>query len=108
MATQGPKAIARTTPQLYRDCLRLTQHIAGKSKKGSNIKGIIRNEFRKNMKVTDPVLIENLKSNAIRGLANYLMMESSNKDQKLQTFANNYATKTAQEMKSEDPNKPSS
>ena len=35
------------------------------------------------MSVSDPVTVEALKSNAVRALTNYLMLESSNKDQKL-------------------------
>ena len=101
MATKAGTVVSRTTPQLYRDCLRLVQHIAGKSKKGQNLRSIVRAEFRKNMKQTDPAIIDNLKSNAIRGLANYLMIESTGKDKRLQTLADNYATKTAETLKSE-------
>mmetsp|Transcript_14954 Transcript_14954/g.16186 ORF Transcript_14954/g.16186 Transcript_14954/m.16186 type:complete len:110 (+) Transcript_14954:33-362(+) len=101
------KAISRTTPQLYRDCLRLVQHIAGKSKKGQSLRGIIRNEFRKNMQVSDPALIENLKSNAIRGLANYLMIESTAKDKRLQTSANAYAAKSVKDINGKNDDKSS-
>jgi hypothetical protein len=76
------KGMTRNTPQLYRDCLRLVKHIAGKSKKAQNLTKIVRGEFKKNAKVNDDALIENLKSNAIRALANYLMIESTNKDAK--------------------------
>jgi hypothetical protein len=100
--TQAPKSIARTTPQLYRDCLRLVVHIAGKSKKGHSLKGILRNEFKKNASVTDPAIVENLKSNAIRGLANYLMMESATKDKKFQAQVNEFATKAAKDLANED------
>lgn len=95
----GAKTISRTTPQLYRDCLRLVQHIAGKSKKGENIRQIVRREFQKNAELTDPVKIDQLKSNAVRGLANYLMIESTSKDAKFQKFANNFASKEASDLK---------
>ncbi len=95
MSAQGAKAIARSSPQLYRDCLRLVNHIAGKSKKGNQLRKIVKTEFLKNAKVDDSAKIETLKSNAIRGLANYLMIESTNKDQRLQQFANDYAKKEA-------------
>jgi hypothetical protein len=87
--------VSRTTPQLYRDCLRLVEHIAGRSKKGQALKSLIRTEFRKNLQLTDLVVVENLKSNAIRGLANYLMMESANKDQRLKSVAAEFAARTA-------------
>lgn len=96
------KGVIRTTPQLYRDCLRLVNHIAGRSKKANNIKKVILTEFRKNAKVNDPVLIDQLKSHAIRGLANYLMMESSSKDPRLQQASSTFSStsvKQAQNVK---------
>lgn len=80
--------VSRTIPQLYRDCLRLVEHIAGKSAKAQKLRGIIGNEFRKNAHITDPLMIEGLKSGAIRGLSNYLMMESSSKDQRFKNHMN--------------------
>jgi hypothetical protein len=97
-AGNGLKAISRTSPQLFRDCLRLVNHIAGKSKKGVLLRKIVKSEFMKNSKIEDPVRIENLKSNAIRGLANYLMIESASKDERLQKGVNAYAQKQADEM----------
>lgn len=92
------KGISRTAPQLYRDCLRLVQHIAGKSKKGDNIRVIVGKEFRKNAALTDPVQIEQLKSHAIRGLANYLMIEATNKDARFQKSVNNFSRKEASDL----------
>jgi hypothetical protein len=83
----------------------LVQHIAGKSKKGDNIRSIVRKEFQKNAGVTDPVVIDQLKSNAIRGLANYLMIESTSKDAKLQKFANSFASKEASNLKDSEEKK---
>jgi hypothetical protein len=97
--SQGAKAISRSAPQLYRDCLRLVQHIAGKSKKGDSIRKIVRQEFKKNSGLTDHTQIEHLKSHAVRGLANYLMIESTAKDAKLQKSANTYANKLADDLK---------
>lgn len=48
-----------------------------------NLRKIVRNEFKKNKEIVDPVAVEALKSNAVRALTNYLMLESSNKDEKL-------------------------
>ena len=73
---------ARTTIQLYRDCLRLVFHIAGRvradfdakvkldvtraslaqSTKGQQLRALLGNEFRKNADVTDPDQVEKLKS----------------------------------------------
>lgn len=100
LSTAGPgglKAFSRSASQLYRDCLRLVRHIAGASAKGQNIRKVLGAEFRKNAHVTDPAKVESLKSNAVRGLANYLMIESSSKDPRLQKFANTYAQKEIKE-----------
>ena len=81
----------RKTNHLYRDCLRLIEHIAGKnSKKSIKLKYIIGNEFRKNSRITDQQAIEALKSQAIRGLANYLMLESTDKDLKFKVRADSF------------------
>jgi hypothetical protein len=93
----GFKSFTRTSPQLYRDCLRLVNHIAGRSAKGEKLRKILHSEFRKNANVEDPIKVESLKSNAVRGLANYLMITSTAKDPKLQQFANSYAEKEIKE-----------
>ena len=83
--------VTRTTPQLYRDCLRLIQHIAGKSSpKSLKLKILVSKEFKKNGSIVDATQIDMLKSNAIKGLANYLMLESSMKDEKVSRNARNY------------------
>mmetsp|Transcript_34874 Transcript_34874/g.35520 ORF Transcript_34874/g.35520 Transcript_34874/m.35520 type:complete len:100 (+) Transcript_34874:178-477(+) len=74
----------RTSIHLYRDCLRLVQHMSGNSAKGKQLRTIVRNEFKKNMNVEDNTKIEFLKSNAVRALSNYLMLQSSTKDVKFQ------------------------
>ena len=52
-------------------------HVAGSGAKGQALKGIVRAEFKKNMSIDDPAKIELLKGGAVRGLASYLMMETS-------------------------------
>ena len=89
----------KSTPQIFRDCLRLIKHISGKSKKSEAITRIVRNEFRKNAKVEDEQVVEKLKSNAIRGLSNYLMMESSAKDERFQKHATSYIKREADSIK---------
>ncbi|ETW02060.1 hypothetical protein H310_05672 [Aphanomyces invadans] len=79
----GIPQVSRTSLQLYRDCLRLANHIGGKTKKGYAIRSMLRAEFRKSMNETDELKIENLKANAVRGLSNYLVLANSSKDGKL-------------------------
>ena len=81
MASSG-----RTVVQLYRDCLRLIHHVApGGSGKAEALRSTVRNEFRKNEKVTDPDRIEICKGNAVRALSNYLLATSAPKDPKIKT-----------------------
>lgn len=61
---------------LYRDCLRLIDYMAGKSRKSDRLREIIRGEFEKNRNETDPQKIEVMKGGAIQGLSNYLTIES--------------------------------
>jgi hypothetical protein len=68
--------INRPATGLYRDCLRLIDYMAGKSRKSDRLREIIRGEFEKNSTETDPQKIEQLKGSAVQGLANYLTIES--------------------------------
>ncbi|TYZ62747.1 hypothetical protein PybrP1_000188 [[Pythium] brassicae (nom. inval.)] len=88
--------VSRTSLQLYRDCMRLAKHIGGKSKKGEAIRSLIRREFEKGRAEVDPEKIEALKTNAIRGLSNYLVLANSSKDKQLQS-----AMKMQQQKQSE-------
>jgi len=65
---------------------------------------VIRNEFKKNVDVKDVQQIEALKSNAIRGLANYLMLESISKDDKMKSRANNYNKSELDSLNKPDKN----
>ncbi len=49
--------IQRTSSQLYRDCLRLVNHVAGRSRKGQALRAIVRGEFKKNAEVNIVVYI---------------------------------------------------
>lgn len=92
----------KSTPQIYRDCLRLIKHISGKSKKSEAVSRIVRNEFKKHAALEDEAAIEKLKSNAIRGLSNYLLMESSSKDERFQKHATTYIKREADSIKNID------
>lgn len=69
------------------------------SPKGSQIRLIIKKEFLKNKNEIDPIRIESLKGNAIRALTNYLMMESSLKDNKFKQHMKNLNTKEVEYLK---------
>ena len=60
----------RNSKQLFRDCLRLAQHVAGKSSpKAIQMKKMIRMEFKKNKDEMDTAKIEAFKGAAVRALA---------------------------------------
>ena len=92
MSLQGP---IRTSAELYRDCLRLVNHIAGHSAKGASLRKIVQSEFRKNALVKDEKVVEQLRGNAVRALSNYLVMESMYKDDNLNHVAKNFSKKEA-------------
>ena len=50
-------AIAKTTPQLYRDCLRLVNHVGGQSAKGRAMKMMVQTEFRKHADAVEAELL---------------------------------------------------
>lgn len=93
------KAANKTSLDLYRDCLRLVKHIAGNSKKADNIKRIVKGEFKKNSGVTDEAMVMSLRSNAIRGLANYMMMESGSKDNRFREVADKFIKSESDSIK---------
>jgi hypothetical protein len=59
----------------------------------------VRKEFHKNRDEKDPVKIDMLKTGAVRALSNYLVLESSAKDNKLQQRALRYAKDQAETIK---------
>ena len=62
LAASLPGAINKTTPQLYRDCLRLVKHVGGQSPKGRSMRALVGAEFRKNAAVTDEKALEKLRA----------------------------------------------
>ena len=94
--------IIKTTPQLFRDCLRLIKHIAGNSTKAQNISRIVRQEFKRNAHVKDKAMIDTLKSGGIRGLANYMLMESTVKDQRFQNVAEDFTKREINSLENTD------
>jgi len=67
------------TLKLYKDCMRLTYHIAAQSAKGDAMRQMIRGQFRANMHVEDPKEISRLKMLGVVGLQNYVIHEQTNK-----------------------------
>ncbi|GAB5035415.1 Hypothetical protein NocV09_02600570 [Nannochloropsis oceanica] len=78
----------KSAVQLYRDCLRVADHIASKSPKGIALRNMLRSEFKKHANVEDGKQVEQLKMNAARGLANYLLYESGSKEPKIRARMN--------------------
>ena len=69
--------------KLFRDCLRLVKHIApGSSPKNVALKAMIRTQFHSNKNLEDETAVENAKGAAIRGLANYMVLAASLKDER--------------------------
>ena len=79
----GLGAVAKPTDiptlKLYRDCMRLTYHIAAASAKGDAMRQMIRSQFRAQIHVEDPKEIDRLKMLAIIGLQNYVIHEQTTK-----------------------------
>jgi hypothetical protein len=88
-------AIGKTTVQLYRDCLRLANHIGSNSPKGRVLKSSIRSSFKANKFETNVESIERMKSNAVRALANYMLAESGLRDSKLKKSIDKYSADEA-------------
>ena len=76
-AVSGPDDIP--TLKLYRDCIKLTYHIAAHSAKGDAMRKMIRESFRAQAHVEDPKEIGRLKMLAIVGLQNYVIHEQTGK-----------------------------
>lgn len=65
--------------KLYRDCLKLSYHIAARSAKGEAMRQMVRAQFKAQMHVTDAAEINRLKMLAVKALQNYVIHESTTK-----------------------------
>lgn len=93
----------RTALQLYRDCIRLVNHIApGSSPKGLALRSVVKLEFSKNKNEKDEDKIESLKAGAIRALSNYMLYESGGKDEKLGKAMKKFHEKSTEGMKTNE------
>ena len=59
--------------------------MAGNSAKGNHLRAVVRGEFKRNKDEEDPDKVAQLKTDAIRGLTNYLVYQASEKDDRLKT-----------------------
>jgi Complex 1 protein (LYR family) len=84
--------VQRTSRQLYRDCLRLIQHVApGRtSPKSVALRQTVRAQFRKHELETDGDVIELCKAKAVRALSNYLLAANAPKDPKVKAAMKDY------------------
>jgi hypothetical protein len=64
-----------------------------------SLQGVLRSEFKRNAAEADEAIVEKLKSNAVRGLSNYLMMESSSKDERFQKRATAFVKREVDSLK---------
>jgi hypothetical protein len=76
--------VARTSLQLYRDCLRLMKHVApGQTAKSQSLRLTLNSSFLRNAHL-DPVAdedkVEAAKADAVRALANYVVLTAAIKD----------------------------
>jgi len=101
--TKMSNLINRTSLELYRDCLRLVRHIApGESSKALALRVTVRQQFKLNAQEKNPTKLEELKSNAIRALSNYMLYQSAQKDKCLQQAMNNTNEKNKINTKKKD------
>ena len=64
--------------------MRLVRHVApGHSPKAIALRSTVRMQFAQNRNETDPGKVETQKAAAVRALANYMLYESSTKDEKM-------------------------
>eukprot|EP00566_Odontella_aurita_P024054 CAMPEP_0113572100 /NCGR_PEP_ID=MMETSP0015_2-20120614/25913_1 /TAXON_ID=2838 /ORGANISM="Odontella" /LENGTH=102 /DNA_ID=CAMNT_0000475107 /DNA_START=205 /DNA_END=510 /DNA_ORIENTATION=- /assembly_acc=CAM_ASM_000160 len=84
MVQPPPAPVQRTALQLYRDLLRLIEHVApGTSPKAIALRATVRAQFDANRSETDVGRVEAHKASAVRALSNYMLYESGAKDKKL-------------------------
>jgi hypothetical protein len=55
----------KSVPQVYRDCLRLIEHLAGRSRKADNMRTLVAKQFRANAGEKDDKKIEGMKKKSV-------------------------------------------
>uniref|UniRef100_A0A7S2YEL5 Uncharacterized protein n=1 Tax=Entomoneis paludosa TaxID=265537 RepID=A0A7S2YEL5_9STRA len=91
--------VKRTTPELYRDCLRLIRHVAPGTSSGKAValRTMVRGEFKKPLTAGQDV--ESRKAQAIRALSNYMLTVAAPKDEKLKSSMKDFHGRSVQEAK---------
>ena len=83
--------------------MRLVRHMApGYSPKARALRQSVRSQFDAGRRETDPVKIDNLKSNAVRALSNYMLYQSARKDVQLQQAMKDQIANVKKEGKKEN------
>ena len=62
---------------------------------------MVRSQFGAHQLETDPIVIETAKANAVRALANYMLLESGTKDAKIKKAMNDQVTSIMKERENE-------
>eukprot|EP00470_Lotharella_oceanica_P008379 CAMPEP_0170199894 /NCGR_PEP_ID=MMETSP0040_2-20121228/69588_1 /TAXON_ID=641309 /ORGANISM="Lotharella oceanica, Strain CCMP622" /LENGTH=362 /DNA_ID=CAMNT_0010450055 /DNA_START=446 /DNA_END=1534 /DNA_ORIENTATION=- len=75
-------AMYKSSKEIYKDLVRLINHIGARTEKGKRLLDTVRHEFRKNKHLTDPEAIEEAKAAGARALSNFLLSDSLSKMQK--------------------------
>lgn len=60
----------KTVPQVYRDCLRLIEHIGGRSRKAEQMRALVQRQFRAHAQERDDKKIEELKKKSAEHATN--------------------------------------
>ncbi|XP_031396146.1 uncharacterized protein LOC116207374 [Punica granatum] len=71
-----PPELADNVIRLYRECLRRAKFIGHKQHNTELLVNLVRQNFRRNVRETDPEKIQKLKDDAARGLINHMLYES--------------------------------
>ncbi|MED6208705.1 hypothetical protein PIB30_047813 [Stylosanthes scabra] len=76
LQTALPPELANNAIRLYRECLRRAKYIGHRQHNTQLLVDMVRQQFKQNMRETDPEKIQQLKDNAARGLINHILYES--------------------------------
>ncbi|OVA16699.1 Complex 1 LYR protein [Macleaya cordata] len=76
LQTALPPELANNAIRLYRECLRRARFIGQRQNNTELVVDMVRQQFKKNMRETDPEKIQKMKDDAARGLINHMLFES--------------------------------
>jgi hypothetical protein len=95
-----------STPQLYRDCLRLVRHVApGRtSPKSTALRLTVKQQFEKYRTTENELEIHAAKANAVRALSNYMLQQAAPKDPKVKAAMKDFHGRSVKQAKEEHTN----